>query len=133
MEALFNKDEGYKPLVLTENWQLAQLNYAESQNQRSLFQFDRHTFTDETFTLVEGRSILITYDEKTGKLDLTCLEKNVTYNVPTMMWHNIAMREDAIVLITEGRDAHLKGCDNIPIPEDMLQEIIKKCDEYFAD
>lgn len=122
MDGLYYKGKGYMPLVMTENWQLAQLNYTEEQEASAITDYDRHTFTDETFTLLDGRAMLITYEEG-GLPDLTFLEKNITYNVPQMMWHNIAMEKGSVVLITEGRDAHLKGCDHIPIPQDHRERI----------
>lgn len=131
MNGLFNYNKGYCPLVLTEQWQFAQLNYIEAQDPDALTQFDQHDFTDETFTLVEGRSLLLTYDETSGVCDITPLEKNVTYNVPQMMWHNIAMEPGSIVMIAEGRDAHLKGCNHIPIPEKVRNEIIRAAEELW--
>ena len=131
MNGLFNNDKGYRPLVLTDSWQFAQLNYIEAQDPDALTMFDQHDFTDETFTLVEGRSLLLTYDEATGVCDITPLERNVTYNVPQMMWHNIAMEPGSIVMIAEGRDAHLKGCNHIPIPEKIRAEIIRAAEELW--
>lgn len=131
MEGLYHSGEGYMPLVLTEYWQFAQLNYADAQRPEALSLFDQHDFTDETFTLVEGRSLLLTYDEQTGVCDITPLEKNVTYNVPMMMWHNIAMEPGAIVMIAEGRDAHLKGCNHIPIPEAIRKEIVETAEKLW--
>ena len=124
MDGLYYHGLGYLPLVLTKDWQLAQLNYAPAQDPDALTLFDQHTFTDETFTLLQGRSLLITYDEASENMEITPLEPLVTYNVPEMMWHNIAMEPGSVVLITEGRDAHLKGCNHIPIPQSCREQII---------
>lgn len=123
MDGLYYHGAGYLPLVLTNDWQVAQLNYTETQEPAALTSFDQHTFTDETFTMLQGRSLLITYDEMTKKMDVTPLKPYVTYNVPKMMWHNIAMEKGSVVLITEGRDAHLKGCNHIPIPQECRDRI----------
>lgn len=124
MDSYEYKGEGYCPLVLTEAWQLAQLNAMPSLRPEALTLLDQHDFTDETFTLIRGQALLITYDAKTDKALLTPMQFGVTYNVRQMEWHNIAMEEGSTVLITEGRDAHLKGCNHIPMPEHVKQEII---------
>ena len=133
LEALFNDEEGYLPLVLTKDWQMAQLNYTPNQLPQNLEKLDQHTFTDETFTMIKGRAMLITYDETSQKASLTSMEWGRTYNVPTMMWHNIAMAEDSIVLITEGRDAHLKGFNQIPLPEVIKEEVVRHTKELWED
>lgn len=123
LEELCYKGAGYKPLVLTENWQVAQLNYAEEQEACALEKLDQHDFTDETFTLVNGRALLITYESETGNYALTPLKRGSTYNVPAMVWHNIVMEEGSSVMITEGRDAHLKGFAQIPMPQAVKQAL----------
>ncbi|BFL48577.1 hypothetical protein C3B58_16705 [Lactonifactor longoviformis] len=124
LEPLYHEGYGYKPLVLTENWQLAQLNYTPEQEPEALEKLDQHDFTDETFTLVRGRAFLIIYDSAAHESGLIPLREGITYNVPAMMWHNIAMERGSCVLITEGRDAHLKGFSQIPIPENLKEEIL---------
>lgn len=124
LEELFNEGYGYKPLVLTADWQVAQLNYSQDQEPEALKFLDQHDFTDETFTLIEGRALLITYDADEGNAELTPLRLGYTYNVPTMVWHNIAMEEGSRIMITEGRDAHLKGFSQIVMPESVRRELL---------
>ena len=130
MKELFFSGEGYRPLVLTENWQLAQLNYIPEQAPDKLTMLDQHDFTDETFTLLQGRSILITVEE--GEYVLTPLRQYVTCNVPAMVWHNIAMEEGSIILITEGRDAHLKGCNRIPMPQELRDRVCALAEKLWT-
>lgn len=124
LEELFHNGRGYMPLVLTKDWQVAQLNYIPSQAPENLRMLDQHTFTDETFILMQGRAVLITYNEKTKEGSLTSLKWGHTYNVPVMMWHNIAMEENSIVMIMESRDAHIKGLRQIGLPNKLKEEII---------
>ena len=67
---------------------------------------------------------MIIYDSAAHESGLIPLREGITYNVPAMMWHNIAMERGSCVLITEGRDAHLKGFSQIPIPENLKEEIL---------
>lgn len=132
MQELYYTGVGYQPLVLTEHWQLAQLNYTAAQAPEALTQFDQHSFTDETFTLLDGRALLITYDQGRDEMELISLKRHITYNVPCMMWHNIAMEPGSVVLITEGRDAHLKGCNHIPISPEHARKITAVCHALWS-
>lgn len=131
LEELFYEGSGYQPLVMTEDWQVAQLNYAKEQEAEALRLLDRHDFTDETFTLMEGRALLITYDADKKKAELTPLRKGCTYNVPIRVWHNIAMEKGSQVMITESRDAHIKGFAQIPMPENVREEILAYVDKNW--
>ena len=115
---------GYKPLVLTRDWQAAQLNFSREQMPACLSLLDRHDFTDETFLLIRGRCILIAYEEDTRQSEILPMQWGITYNIPQMMWHNIAMDEGSVVLITEGRDAHIKGQDHLTMPGDVKEKVL---------
>lgn len=132
LEELFHNQSGYMPLVLTKEWQVAQLNYAPSQSPENLRMLDQHTFTDETFILIQGRAVLITYNEKTKGKSLIPLKWGHTYNVPMMMWHNIAMDKNSIVMIMESRDAHIKGLRQIVIPDIIKEEIIEYTEKIWT-
>lgn len=125
LEELYNHEKGYVPLVLTKDWQVAQLNYTPAQAPENLRMLDQHTFTDETFILFQGRAVLLTYNQDTGERSVMSLKPGYTYNVPAMMWHNIAMEENSIVMIMENRDAHIKGFRQIGLPDALKQEIIE--------
>lgn len=124
LKELYHSGMGYEPLVMTRDWQVAQLNYAPEQEPDALTMLDQHDFTDETFTLLEGRALLITYDTEEKNAELTPLKPGITYNVPVRVWHNIAMEKWSKVIITEGRDAHVKGCVQISMPEEVREEVI---------
>ena len=116
---------GYAPLVLADGWQLARLNFTQAQLPSALTMLDRHVFTDEAFMLVRGRCVLIAYDEETRLAETLPMEWGVAYNIPRMTWHNIAMEEGSVALIAEGRDAHLKGCDRIPMPDAVRAQVLR--------
>lgn len=131
LDELYYEGDGYKPLVLTKDWQLAQLNYAPDQAPESITKLDQHVFTDETFTLIKGRAFLIIYSSETKDCGIIPLKQGITYNVPVLMWHNIAMDKGSTVMITEGRDAHLKGLVQIPVPEEVKHKILKYKSAYW--
>ena len=59
--------------------------------------------------LLSGTAVLIVAEEAEGRLTLytTLMEPEKTYNVPKNVWHNIALAEDARVLIVENSNTHL--------------------------
>lgn len=128
---IFNSEKGYKPIVMTDDWQLAQLNYIETQEPCNINFLERHEFTDETFTLFKGKAVLITLDKNT--LCFTKLKAGSTYNVETNLAHNIAMNEEAVIMITESRNAHLKGLVKEVINAEFSEKIKDYCYKYFKE
>lgn len=125
IEDLHYEEPGYQPLVMTQNWQLAQLNFEETQLPENIVTLDRHVSTDETFTLLKGRAILLTYDEETKEENLTPMMKGHTYNVPTMTWHNIIMEQGSSVVITENRDTHLENLQQLDVPKEIQYKLVE--------
>ena len=131
LKELYYSGPGYMPLVMTKDWQLAQLNYAPEQSADRVKTLDQHDFTDETFTLLKGRALLVTFDEKTSDYELTPLKCGRTYNVPIMVWHNIIMEDESSIIIAEGRDAHLKGCNHIQMPDEVREAMICYIEKHW--
>ncbi|KLU60656.1 hypothetical protein CEB3_c30390 [Peptococcaceae bacterium CEB3] len=109
LERLRSKDAGYQPLVLAGSWQVAVLNFAEEQAPENLRKVDSHTLTDEVFVLLSGKAVLIVAEDEGEGLRFygKSMEPRLVYNVPVKTWHNIALAQDAEVLIVEDRDSHL--------------------------
>lgn len=106
IEELHNGSSGYHPFLITENWQVAQLNYSEEQNAQNIQELEIHFHTDETFTLLQGSAFLIAVEDGSENMEMKWLKKGWTYNVPAGIWHNIAMQEGSSVLITENALTH---------------------------
>lgn len=51
-------DEGFEPLVFTEGWQAALLNWEPLFDRRNLDEIERHNHSDEVFVLLRGRAAL---------------------------------------------------------------------------
>lgn len=101
--------EGYSPYLIGPKWQVAQLNYDPSMAPDSIEKIDIHHCTDETFLLMEGHAVLIAAEinDNGPKFEVIKMKPKVLYNIPKGCWHNIAMSEDAEVLITEDANTHL--------------------------
>jgi mannose-6-phosphate isomerase-like protein (cupin superfamily) len=127
---------GYNPYMIRENWQVAQLNYIVKQGFEDIEKIDIHFETDEVFILLEGEVILITAEKEGDELTFRMkkMEKNIVYNIPKMTWHNIAMSEDAQVIIVENAGTHIQDFDfyylNAEQKKTMYAEIRKRRRHY---
>lgn len=106
MGEYYDDEPGYHPFLITESWQVAQLNYIDAQGAAAITKLDLHYHTDETFTLLKGRAFLIAAQDGKEEMEMVWLRPGYTYNIPAGVWHNIAMQEGSSVLITENALTH---------------------------
>ena len=106
IETYEHKSEGYNPFLIREGWQVAQLNYEDTQGMEAITKIDMHMQTDEVFVLLKGTAVLIAASESGDLLNFECIhmQPRITYNIPVNTWHNIAMDMEAAVLIVEEPD-----------------------------
>jgi len=116
---------GYKPCLITKNWQAALLNYTGEQGYKRMDNMEKHTETDEVFVLLEGHAILIAADKEDDKItfEAKALQKGIIYNIPQGVWHNIAMGEDARILIFEDAGTHLNDCTHSCLSDEQQKEL----------
>ncbi len=100
------KGVGYQPLVFSESWQVALLNWEPCFDLEKLGEIERHNQTDEVFVLVNGKAVLFTIDAQ-EILHIEEMQPNVIYNVTRGSWHNLISTRDATWIIVENRDTHL--------------------------
>ncbi|MDN5217285.1 hypothetical protein QQ020_34750 [Fulvivirgaceae bacterium BMA12] len=108
IEKYANRLPGYHPLLISEGWQVAQLNYMEEQDITNIRKIDVHRQTDEVFWLQNGKVALITADLKDDKptFHAELMQPGILYNIPKNVWHNIAMTPDSEVVIVEKSETH---------------------------
>ena len=102
-------ENGFHPFMISDGWQVAQLNYTEEQHINNIKKVDVHLQTDEVFVLLEGNAVLIAvvFDNNDPVFELELMKKNTTYNIPKNRWHNIAMEKGSKVIIVEKSNTHL--------------------------
>lgn len=102
-------DPGYYPFLIRKGWQVAKLNYMPEQDMEGIQKIDRHNETDEVFVLLNGTAVLIGASVNGSDIKFECVNMlyGVTYNIPAGCWHNIAMQEDAELLIIEKDRTHI--------------------------
>ncbi|MCY4537864.1 MAG: cupin domain-containing protein [Chloroflexi bacterium] len=114
--------EGFEPLVFTDRWQAALLNWERLFDRANLDEIERHNHSDEVFVKLRGKAVLFTRPEG-GELQAVEMAAGKIYNVPAGVWHNIVATRDASFLIVENRDTHLHDTEIRPISADELAQL----------
>lgn len=113
---------GFEPLVFTDNWQAALLNWEPLFDRGNLDEIERHNHTDEVFVLLRGQAALFT--RRDGEpLRALEMDSGKIYNVPAGVWHNIVATRDVRFLIVEDRDTHIHDTEIRPITADELAQL----------
>lgn len=121
---------GYKPLVFSDGWQAALLNWEPLFAPANLGEIERHVETDEVFVLWRGRGALFV-STPTG-VDLTEMEPGVIYNVPRGAWHNLLATPDASWLIVENKDTHLHDTETRQLTGAERTQILAQLPDWLA-
>ena len=114
--------EGFAPLVFTNSWQAALLNWEPLFDRTNLDEIERHIHSDEVFVLLRGQALIFTKPAG-GRLSAQEMRPGVIYNVPAGVWHNLVASRDVRFLIVENRDTHLHDTEIRPIRADELAEL----------
>ena len=111
------KEKGYHPFLIREGWQVAQLNFIESQHISNIDKIEVHHQTDEVFVLLKGKAVLITVTsiDALFRFSTELMIPHITYNIPKNVWHNIAMEKGSEVLIVEQSNTHLNDVDYLKL------------------
>lgn len=109
LETYFHEGEGYNPFLISDGWQVAQLNHLPSLELANIRRMEVHQDTDEVFILFRGEATLLVVDGWVPEFSVTCvpMKPGVTYNVPAGTWHNIITAEGAQIIIVEKSETHL--------------------------
>ena len=134
IEVYTHKGQGYNPFLITENWQVAQLNYTTEIDIKSIDQVERHKQTDEAFILFTGNAILISAQASGDEIhfNLVKMLPGVTYNIPKGVWHSIAMDKSAKVIIVENRNTHLHDVEYTQLTPVQKNELLVKIKEEIS-
>ncbi|GAB5553589.1 MAG: hypothetical protein Sapg2KO_31800 [Saprospiraceae bacterium] len=133
VEAYSIQEAGYHPFLIRAGWQLAQLNYTETQDIDHITRLDVHLQTDEVFVALSGKAVLIAARMKDGKpeFELALLAHNKIYNIPKNVWHNIAMEPGSQVLIAEKAHTHLADFEFFDLSPEKRIELKNKVKQLF--
>lgn len=105
LQVLKYEEEGYAPLVFSQGWQTAILNWEPGADVDAVYRVERHNLTDEVFILWRGSGALVIAEpEGTRVVDA---EPGVIYNVTIGTWHTVIGTRDSSWIIVENKDTHL--------------------------
>lgn len=114
-------DGGYRPLVFSDDWQVAVLNWVPDYNPGEQGQIERHEATDEVFVLWRGKGALyVLADDSIRVIDMV---PGAAYNVTRGTWHGIVATPDASWIIVEKRDTHVNGTEVRALTGDELTQL----------
>ncbi len=124
IEKLNFTGENYKPVLITDKWQVAYLNTCPEYELESIKKMDVHHNTDEAFVLLEGRAVLIAAEIVSNDIvfELVDMEQGVTYNLPMGRWHNIALLKNTRVYLIEDANTHLGDFEFYHFSEEQTQQ-----------
>lgn len=133
LETYYIKENGYHPFLISDGWQVAQLNFTEEQHIDNIYRIDAHHKTDEVFVLLKGKAVLISAKIKSGNLvfEVELMQPKNTYNIPKNLWHNIAMEKGSEVLIVEKSNTHLNDCSYLDLSKNKINELKKMVKEVL--
>ncbi|MBI5945417.1 MAG: hypothetical protein HY864_13705 [Chloroflexi bacterium] len=116
----------YKPLVDSQSWRVALMNYTVDLLPEKIKRMQKHTETDEVFVLLAGRCILFAGEgeESVTKVHALDMELYKLYNVKKGVWHSHTFSEDARVLIVENRDTVDENSPFVGLSKSQCDEVV---------
>lgn len=135
IETFDYRGKNYKPVLITEKWQVAYLNSCPEYELGSIKKVDVHHKTDEAFLLLEGRAVLIAAKIDSEKIvfDLIDMEKGITYNIPKGKWHNIVLFENTRVYIIENANTHLVDYEFYHFADEQTRQLHDEVKELLLN
>lgn len=124
---------GYHPFLIRDGWQLAQLNFTQSQHIDNISHLDAHLRTDEVFVLVKGKVVLIGASIQQGVpiFEVEMMREGIIYNIPQGRWHNIAMEVGSEVLIAEKSHTHTSDVEQFQLDNDQILKLRSLVKRFF--
>lgn len=125
IERYYHEAEGYEPFLISDGWQVAQLNYLPGHGLDDMDDVEVHRRTDEAFVLFAGTAVLVAAEIGAEGVSFECVRMTlgVTYNIPAGVWHNIGMSHDARMIIVERSRTHLDDCFHRPLCDTEADEL----------
>lgn len=117
--------KGYMPLVYSNGWMVALLNYEPIMRVEKAVDIERHKQTDEVFILLAGKAAFyLVWDDQ--PLEVVELKPGRIYNVLKGTWHNLLATTDATFAIVENRDTDKYDTEIRPLALEEKQEILRR-------
>ena len=115
-------EEGYAPLVFSQGWQTAILNWEPGADVEAVYRVERHNLTDEVFILWRGSGALV-IAEPEGIIVVDAVP-GVIYNVTIGTWHTVIGTRDSSWIIVENKNTHLGDTEYRDLTSDELDNFL---------
>jgi mannose-6-phosphate isomerase-like protein (cupin superfamily) len=112
------ENEGYAPLVFSQGWQIAILNWEPCAEVDAINRVERHNLTDEVFVLWRGAGALVIATPE--GLRVVDAVPGVIYTVTIGTWHSVIGTRDSSWVIVENKDTHLHNTEYRPLTNEEL-------------
>jgi len=113
------QENGYKPLVFSDGWLVALLNWEPNADLTNACEIEVHHQTDEVFVLLNGKAAL--YSIMLNGFQVVDIQPGLLYNVGRGTWHGVINTRDAKWLIVENRDVSPENSDIRPLSAEEKQ------------
>jgi len=106
-----NTTEGLKRVYVNELWYAGIKNFKENTSINNINYLEKHKESDELFILIEGKSMLVTAEEKDGNFQFEAfmLEKGKIYNIPCGVWHTNVLWPDCKLVLSAKSNTSLEN------------------------
>lgn len=120
-------EEGYQPLLITDRWQVALLNYSDFETVDRIDRLDIHHQTDEVFVLQKGHAVLIAAEIRGEEItyETVDMQPGKVYNIRREVWHRIHMQPGSQVLIVEDKDTHVGDFEFYDLSADQKHRLVE--------
>lgn len=127
LEIHVSNSPGFKPLVDSNHWRVALMNFTPEHTPDNVTEFQRHDETDELFVLLSGRCILFVGEGEgsISQLYAQDLQPFTLYNVKRGSWHTHVLSPEAKLVIVENRDTSSRNSPRIKINPDLHTAILR--------
>ena len=117
---------GFVPMVDSDQWRVAFLNFERDSLLNNLKEFQRHNESDEVFVLLKGRCILFLGGKECAVSHIYAqeLESYKIYKVRRRVWHAQILSPDAKLLIVENRNTSLANSPRLEMTDHQRSEIL---------
>ena len=124
------EQEGYAPLIFSQGWQVAVLNWEPGADPEAVYRVERHVRTDEVFVLWQGSAALVLADE--DGLTVVDAVPGRIYNVTQGAWHTVIGTRESSWIIVENKDTHLGDTEYRLLTEAEMREFKTNLPDWTA-
>ncbi len=119
--------EGMTRVYENEKWTVGIKNWKPANDPSQIDNLERHLETDELFILLNGRAILLSGEEKAGKLVIEAVEMVPlkVYNIPKGLWHNTVSWKDTKYALIEDSNTGMANSEILSLKPEQLEELRK--------